>query len=192
MSDAIIQVLKKRYHLGHERILKMIEGLTDEQFHWQASATSHSIAFNVWHVGRWTDYFQATVPDMDPSLRGKFGPREQIWLRDGLAARWSLDPSALGWSQMGTEMDDTAAANLVLSDGPAVVAYARQTFGIAEQTVDALEDDDLRAICRNPAESDSEHIVCSHVVSQIAHNEFHRGQIASIRRAMNLPRVWRW
>ncbi len=55
MSDVVVQALKDRYRLRHRWLLSMVEELTEEQFTWQPTPTSHSIAWNLWHfspVGR--------------------------------------------------------------------------------------------------------------------------------------------
>ena len=112
MGDAFVDAVKQRYKLGHQRVLRALEDLTEEQMQWHPSPVSHSIAWNVWHLGRWADYLQAEISTMTPRPREVLGPGREIWETDALAARWGFDPTVLGWRQMGTDMDDRAAASL--------------------------------------------------------------------------------
>jgi uncharacterized damage-inducible protein DinB len=191
MGDPIVERLKYGYRLRQRWFLSAVENLTDEQFAWQPTPTSHSIAWNLWHAARFADYLQAKIPLMTPSLARKLGSAQQIWKQEDLAAAWGLDSSMLGWDETGMEMDDKTAATLRLPGKEALLAYARRAFAAAERAVDAIDDEEFRAIYKSPVEWEGEGPICSYVISYLAHNEFHRGQIAAIRRAKDLPRVRR-
>lgn len=103
MGDMVVERLKYGYGLRHRWVLNMIEEITEEQFAWKPTPTSHSIAWNLWHLARWADYLQAKIPTMTPSLARKLGPVQQIWTQEDLAARWELDSSVLGWGETGME-----------------------------------------------------------------------------------------
>lgn len=144
MSDALVEALKRRYRLGHRRLHKMLEGLTEEQFAWTPTASTHSIAFNVWHLARWADYLQAKIPAMASSLQRKLGPGAQIWEAEGLAETWGLARETLGWGETGMEMSDETAAHLPFPSMPAVMDYVRRTFDAVERALEATGDDELR------------------------------------------------
>ena len=112
MSDMMLGVAKHRYLLGHQRLLQMLEGLTEEQFIWKPTPSSHAIAFNLWHLARTADFLQATIPGIASSLGAKLGRGREIWDTERLPQRWGWNPATLGWNQMGFQMDDQAAANL--------------------------------------------------------------------------------
>lgn len=191
MSDIVIERLKHAYRLRHRWLLSMVEEITEEQFTWQPTPASHSIAWNLWHVARWADYAQAKIPSMAPSLTRKLGPARQIWVQEALAARWGLDSSVLGWGETGMEMDDAVAATLRFPGKQRVVDYARRAIAAAEPAVEAIDDEEFRMVYKSPVEWEGESPICAYVISYLAHDEFHRGQIAAIRRAKDLPRVRR-
>lgn len=189
MSDALVDALKRRYRLGHRRLYKMLEGLTEEQFAWKPAPATHSIAFNVWHLARWADYLQAKIPSMASSLERKLGHGVQIWEVEGLAKQWGLDPDALGWGQTGMEMNDEAAADLTLPSMPIVMHYFRRTFDAMERALEAIDDEELRILYRSPNEWEGERPVGEYVIGYAIHDDFHRGQIAYLRRLLGLTRA---
>jgi hypothetical protein len=191
MGDMVVEGLKSGYGRRHGWVLNMIEEITEEQFVWKPTPTSHSIAWNLWHLARWADYLQAKIPTMTPSLGRKLGPVQQIWAQEALAARWELDSSVLGWGETGMEMDNKVAATLRLPGKEAVLDYARRAFAAAERAVDAIDDEEFRTIYKSPVEWEGESPIYAYVISYMAHTEFHRGQIAGIRRGRDLPMVRR-
>lgn len=189
MNDALVNALKGRYLLGHRRLYKMLEGLTDEQFAWKPAPATHSIAFNVWHMARWADYLQAKIPSMSPSLDRKLGPGVQIWETEELASKWSLDRDALGWGQTGLNMNDEAAADLPLPSMSVVMEYLRRAFDAMERTLEAIDDQELRVLYRSPHQWEGERLVGEYIISYAIHNDFHRGQVAYVRRLLGLTRA---
>src|SRR5213593_825405 len=53
VGDPFIDSVKQRYGLGHQRVLRALEDLTDEQMRWHPGPDTHSISWNVWHLGRY-------------------------------------------------------------------------------------------------------------------------------------------
>jgi len=88
-------------------------------------------------------------------------------------------------------MDDTSAATLRFPGKEHVLDYARRAIAAAERAVDATDDEEFRTVYKSPVEWEGESPICAYVISYLAHDEFHRGQIAAIRRAKGLPRVRR-
>lgn len=187
VGDILLETIKQRFHLGHRRLLKTVEGLTEEHFVWKATPTAHSIAFNVWHLARWADYLQATIPSMAPSLRVKLGPGHEIWAAERLAEKWRLEHRQLGWNETGLRMDDEAAASLKLPAKEEVLDYLHRAFTAAERAVDTVDDSEAQIMYRMPYETNARP-VGSFIVSFAIHDDFHRGQIAALRRAQDLPR----
>jgi hypothetical protein len=128
------------YRQTHERLLSVLEDLSDAQLAWQAVRTAHAIAWNLWHLARWADILQEAIPQMTPVLGERLGPRRQIWEVDGLAARWGLAAGTLGYRETGMLMDDDAAACLVLPNKAELIGYARRAFAAARQMVGAIDD----------------------------------------------------
>jgi len=188
VTDVLLQSLKDRYNLVHRRLLKTVEGLTEEQFAWKPTPNSSSIAFNLWHLARWADYLQAAIPKMAPGLEVKLGPGRQIWETQRLAEKWGLDPAQLGWNQTSTQMEDEIAANLALPSSEALLAYLRDAFAAVERAVAAGDDEEARVVYKMPYEKEGRP-VGSFIMSFATHDDFHRGQVAALRRAQNLPRA---
>lgn len=59
MGEPFVNAVKQRYNLGHQRVLRALEDLTEEQMRWHPTPVTHSISWNIWHLGRWADYLHA-------------------------------------------------------------------------------------------------------------------------------------
>lgn len=128
------------YRSNQDALLAAVSGLAEDRFRWRP-ARSNSIAFNVWHLARWSDHLQSILPDMTPALRERLGSRPEIWHRDGLVRRWAF-PTSLGHVETGMGMDEEASARLPLPATDELLGYARAAFGAAQQAVEALREDD--------------------------------------------------
>lgn len=125
----------------HLHVLRLVESLSDEQLNWRPHAAATSIAFNLWHLARWADFLQATIPSMAAELGHRLGKGRQIWEAEGLAVRWGLAGTDLGDAATGMLlMDDVAAARLPLPGKAALLDYARRAFASAERAVEAIDD----------------------------------------------------
>jgi hypothetical protein len=186
MADTLLSLVKTRYKSSHTRFLKMLDGLTDAQIAWQATPTSHTIAFQAWHGTRLEDYFQLRSGEVVPAIQNQFGPVRQVWVADGLASRWGLDHEGLGWNEVGFGMDDGVAARLKLPNAKALIDYARRVFRAADGTIGALSDTQFMTPMKDWA---GEQPIAGYLVEYLAHTEWDIGQIAALRRAQNLPRV---
>ena len=76
-----------RIEAAYRWIDRLSEGLTDEQFYYQPTADTNSIAWLVWHLSRWRDRISASVTG-----------ETQVWISDGWAERFSMaeDRTGLG------------------------------------------------------------------------------------------------
>lgn len=187
MGDPFIDAVKQRYKVGHRRVLNALEDLKEDQMRWHPTPNAHSISWNAWHLGRWTDYLQSKIPTMTPRLRDVLGADGEIWEMEGLAEKWGLDPAILGWKQLGTDMDDGVAASLQWPDKETVVGYMRRTFTAAERAVDSIADEEFGVTYRSPHAWEGERVIGVYVFGYYAHDELHRGQIVYLRRLMGLP-----
>jgi hypothetical protein len=188
MGDPFVDAVKQRYKLGHQRVLRALEDLTEEQMQWRPTANTHSISWNVWHLARWADHLQAEIPMMTLRLREVLGTRREIWESESMAANWGFDPAILGWNQMGTDMEDAAAASLSFPNKKTVVGYARRSFDTAEDVADCLTEDEFGTVYRSPHVWAGERVIGMYLVALYAHDERHLGQIIYLRRLMALPR----
>ena len=67
-------------------VLRIVSALSDDQIVWQPHPACNSIAFLLWHMARWEDHMQATVPGMTEELSRRLPPGQQFWERDQLAS----------------------------------------------------------------------------------------------------------
>ena len=123
----------------HEELLKLVESLSDEQLAWQPDSSATSIAFNVWHIARWTDYVQAKMPETTNVLGQRLVPRQQVWHVDDLAKKWDLDPASLGDLEAGNELG-VLAVKIHLPGQAALLEYLRRCYTLEEQCLAIIDD----------------------------------------------------
>ena len=165
--------LLRFYKLTHERLLKAAEELSPEQFAWSAGPSLHSIAWQLWHAGRWDDviasYFHRALGH---------DPRQQVWERESLADKWSLATGSMGLRDTGTKMSDDAAEEVRFPDQKEVLSYARQAFAYAEEAVALISDELLLAVAKDDPDGDSR---LDNVLIYLEHLSRHLGMIEAIR-----------
>src|SRR5215207_450907 len=97
---------------AHTQILQVAESLSEEQLRWQPHPLANSVGFQLWHLARSADYVHARLSDATTELSQRLGARQQIWLAEGYAGKWELDPSTLGIEELGWDMTPADAAHL--------------------------------------------------------------------------------
>lgn len=126
----------RAYRVNHKLILGLAESLTDEQLLWKPPGYNNSIAFNLWHIARWSDNLIAEVlkefPELDPDL----GEATEIWEQESLAQKWGL-PRVL--YPGGTGLSDEAADGLVFPAKEELIAYLRKTFSRTEEFIEKFD-----------------------------------------------------
>jgi len=141
MNETPLDQILLQFRKAHVEILKLVEGLTDEQLVWQPHPSANSIAFYVWHLARSADYVQ-THPVFDQRLQ----PRRQLWHTENLAAQWGLDPASLGKYEMGWEMDPAMATQMRFPGKVAMLDYLRRAYELEEQALAVLDDQLFREV----------------------------------------------
>lgn len=176
------------YRLTNERILKIVEDLSDEQVARKTKTTKRSLALILWHIARWADLLQANLPEMTPELGQKLGPSRQIWESENLAAKWGFEASGLGYSETGWLMDDAEAANLPLPPKDILLNYVKRVFTKAERAVDALDDKFFQALQEQQTDNSvaEEHkaftrTVGNYILLDLTHNNRHLGEMEHMR-----------
>src|SRR5712691_3978701 len=167
------ETLLRFYKLTHERLLKVSEDMSPEQFVRSGGPSLHSVAWQLWHAARWDDvlasYFHRALAQE---------PRAQVWEREALADRWSLAPESLGRRDTGTEMSNEAAEDIRFPDQEEVVGYARLAFAYAEEAIKLISDDQLLALPKVEPDGDTK---LDNVLIYLEHLSRHLGMIESIR-----------
>lgn len=184
MTRTTAATIADAYRETHERILALFERLDDEELAWRPATTTPSAAFSLWHLARWADHLQATLPTMTPELGRRLGTRPQIWVAEGFAARWGLESGTLGYEETGMLLDDESAARLRFPNRAELLDYARRAFAAAEAAV-ALVDEAQFGAFEQPAATDevgaalqaSSATVGGAIVSHLTHDNRHLGML---------------
>ena len=164
---------------AHQEVIKLVEGLSDQQLAWQPNPSTTSIAFNVWHLARWADYVQWRMPDATLVLGQRLESRPQVWHAEGLASKWGLDPAGLGDMEAGTSVG-VAAANLRFPGQTVLLEYLRRCYTLEEQTLAALDDQEFQERRLVGAEWPEE-TVGQWLMSHLIHEWEHLGMIRSLK-----------
>jgi hypothetical protein len=137
MSDPTANAIVQRIHMAHAWILQATKKLTEEEVCRQLGATAPPIGWHLWHIARWADRVQASLPRQD--IHHPPDPNRGFWERERLAEQWDLDPATLGTLQEGSGMSFVDAAVLPRRVGKDVLlAYARQVFAATDEAVTTL------------------------------------------------------
>jgi hypothetical protein len=139
MTESIMAEIGRQYRITQEDLLALVDSLTDEQLSWTPNTTTPSVGFHVWHLARWADYLQEMIN----------GRGSQLWEQEGLAARWDMETSSLGYAQTGMSMDDKTAMTLRMPRKELLLDYARRAFAAAQQAVEGVGDDEFYKIFEN-------------------------------------------
>lgn len=159
--------------LAHERLVKVAEELTQEQFTLSAGPSLHSVAWQLWHAARWDDVFGSYFHKVMAK-----DPRQQVWERESLADRWGLPADSLGRRDTGTDMSDAAAEEMRFPGQKEVVAYAKMVFAYAEEAIELMSDDLLLAAPKVEPEGDTR---LDNALIYLEHLSRHLGMIEAIR-----------
>ncbi len=165
-------------------VLKTVGTLSDEQIVWQPHPACNSVAFLLWHIARWEDHMQATVPGMTEELSRRLPPSQQIWERDQLAAKWGFTPARLGESETGTDFDIDASGELPWPQKEVLIEYAKQTFAAVEHAISFIDEEQFEQAER--LQYDDEYMKASvaqtgtvgnAVMEHLIHTTHHLGEI---------------
>jgi hypothetical protein len=163
--------------------------------------TAPPIGWHLWHIARWADRLQATFPNHAFEARRRWDPGRQIWVRERLAERWGLEPSALGILQTGAGMTHETAGLLPAQvPGEALRAYVQEAFGaldaavlglsaghltqgrnsVMEFTTDAERQETIEA-------PGAETTVSADLAFHLSHASRHLGSIEALRGLLEIP-----
>lgn len=177
MSGDALELAKHRAKLVHQQILKVVDGLTDDQLAWRPVPRAHSLGWTLWHLARSADALQASVPDPNT--------KEQIWQRDDLANKWSLAEALMGTNGLGTGVEDEVAATLNPPAKGGLVEYAQEAFGALDAIVDKTDE---ALWCREHGSTffDGPATIGRSLIAAISHDSRHLGEMEYIKGLMGL------
>src|SRR5712691_1907173 len=169
MPADTLDLAKQRSKMTREMVLKVVDGLSDDQLAWRPAPRAHSMGWTLWHIARCADKFAAEV-----------GGTAEIWARDGLAAKWGLAAILLGSNGVGTGVDDEAAAALRPPSKDLLVDYARRSFAALDAVVDRFDAD---AVAREQTTFyfDEPAAIGRALITSIAHDNRHLGELEYVK-----------
>lgn len=130
------------YAATHRDLLIAVEELSEARLI-ERPGNTNSIAFDLWHLGRWADHLGSILSEMTPALRERFGVLPEIWTAEHLAEKWRLPAGRLGLVDTGMTMDENIAASLRFPAKDVLLDYVRRSFAHAQRVVSDLRDEDL-------------------------------------------------
>ena len=126
----------RAYKVNHKLILGLAESLSDDQILWKPAGYNNSIAFNLWHIARWSDNLIAEILKEFPQLDIDLGEASEIWEQESLAEKWELPPVLYPG---GTGLSDEVADGLVFPAKEEMVAYLRKAFARTEDFIEKFD-----------------------------------------------------
>ena len=126
----------RAYKTNHKLILKLTEYMSDEQLLWKPAGYNNSMAFNLWHIARWSDNLITEILKEYPDLGIDFGDPREIWEQESLAEKWGLPPVLYPG---GTGLKDEEADGLIFPSKEELMAYLRKTFSRTEEFVEKFD-----------------------------------------------------
>ena len=165
---------------SQDNLLAVIRATDPANLHTRPARTAPSIAFHAWHIARWADKYQSTIPEWLGEEESS-GPAAEIWNRDDVVGAWGLAGVDTGdYGGTGAGLDDDASAALPLPDGPMVLAYMEAAFRAFQDRVRAIDDDDVldRAIVDLYGEGTT---IGDAIADATSHADRHLGMIEALR-----------
>ena len=145
MGESSAFLVINAYLLLHKRILEFSSKLSQSQITWQAKPDNLPIAFYLWHLGRWADHLQASLPGMTTELSKRFPPGKQVWDVVKKSQPWKSFSDDLGYAETGMSMEETAASKLRYPPKDILLKYINQTFTAVERLVLGIDENHWRS-----------------------------------------------
>ena len=170
MTDASdLLTLFKDYRLeAHKRLFDVIAELDHEQFRWPPGVTLPSIAFHLWHLGRWADFDREAA-----------GGGAQIWRAEDLASKWGLNSPNLGVAETGMGMGDAITPALARIASDQIQDYAYRSLKAFDDHVASFSAADLRRTTTGATGGQGD--IGNLLLGHFAHDNRHLGMIEALR-----------
>lgn len=166
-----MNVFKEAIKTGLEEYLevlrKEVDGLTPAQARWQPTLRTNHIAWIAWHMARVEDYW----------MNSFLGGNAEVWVADGWADRFGMDPESRGAGQTIEEV--RGMADVPLGE---LMAYFNAVRAGTLQVFERITEDDLARTMAHPKfGSITGAWIMGHILIEQAQ---HAGQVALIRGMM--------
>jgi uncharacterized damage-inducible protein DinB len=162
-----VAILAARLAITHRQLADAVERVSDADRTWQPAPTSPSIAFHLWHAGRFADRWAAVISGA-----------AQRWYREDLTVKWAF-PAEQGAGDAGMELPDEQAATLPFPGRDPLATYLRGAFSDLEQAVGTLDDESVL----RPADDlfGMQAPLLDSLTRHLAHVNRHLGMIEALR-----------
>lgn len=145
MDEIIPVIMAQRIQMVHRWILKATEELTEVELCRSFGASSPPIGWHLWHISRWADRLQASLPRKAGPPLPQPNPSQSLWEAEKLAARWGLDPRTLGTFEEGSGMDFETATALPRQIGRnGLLDFAGRVFALADAAAADLRPEEFQ------------------------------------------------
>jgi hypothetical protein len=172
LTAALLEQLSIERRETHNRVLALVQDLSDDQLAWRPTLAAPPIGFHVWHLARWADLDRAIVEGTP-----------QIWRARDLARAWGFPDAGLGNDDTGTGMGDSVSNDLVLPPKAALLDYAAAAFAALDEALSVLPADSLLQPIKAPENDDS---AVKMLTGYLSHDNRHLGMIEALRGALGI------
>lgn len=129
------EVLAEAFDRLPDLVRSAVDGLTPEELHWVPAPGANSVGWLVWHLTRIQDDHVAEVMG-----------EEQVWVRDGWASLFGLDPGAAdtGYGHSAAQVDRVRpeSGEVLIGYFDAVAARTREFLrGLSARDLDRVVDE---------------------------------------------------
>jgi len=153
---------------------RTLEGLTQDALRWQPDKEANSIAVTVWHVSRAWDVFKVRLFANQPVT-------EELWQKNGWAAKTGYDPTGIGWGGFGNvagySLQEVAAIPAL--SAAELLAYFDQVYEALRGYLDGLPVEALHG--QAAGWSRDEQTVYEWLINLIIDGSGHLGEIKAIK-----------
>jgi hypothetical protein len=163
-----LEEIRFRGAQAHERVLKVVGDLTDEQLRYRPAPKAHNIGWILWHIARADD-------NVALDLTGR-----SVWEGGRYAARWGHPEKGAG-----TGWDDEKAASLPLPPKGELLAFVREVFAVVDAARQEIDEARFRAGL--DSRFMSRHTTVADVImSELAHDNRHLGELEYLKGLLGL------
>jgi hypothetical protein len=169
-------------------VLKVIHELSDHQLRWRPNSFCHSMAFIVWHIARWTDHLQATLPGMTEELARRLPRGQQVWDKRQFAKHWGFETAQLGYLETGTDTDIEELGEPNWPKKDILLNYAQQVFFAVDQAIGSIDEEQFQELEQQQYDDDimeesraKTNTVGNAIMEHLIHNVHHLGEFYYLR-----------
>ena len=164
------ELIRARERKVHERLLAVVEDLSDEQLAWRPAPRAHSIGYALWHCARLDDNVRSDLTGTDP-----------VWDQGGYARRWGHPESGVG-----TGWEDEQASSLPLPPKAEMLEYARRVFSEMDDWASEADDARLTETVRGRFAHGRETMKGDALIRSLDHDNRHLGEMEYIKGLLGL------